>query len=129
MNYMILLHGSSQCCGTLRSLGLSRLLVVNYFSIIDRCSAYNVCCQGKLIFLLLSHVFRISASSTVTYQPQCIWLLRDVNVFGKLLFCRSTPRMVANKFVKRHTVNNFFHFGKKPCNKRVNVQNAGHYRK
>ena len=30
---------------------------------------------------------RHSASSPVTYQPQCIWLLSDVNVFGWLILC------------------------------------------
>ena len=43
--------------------GPYRLPVVNYFSIM------------------------CSSSSPVTYQPQRIWLLSDVNVFGRLFLC------------------------------------------
>ena len=64
VHYVCLLHGSSQCCETLRFLAWTfptsggELFFNN-----DRCYAYNDRCQGKLIFSRLSYHF---ASSLVT---------------------------------------------------------------
>ena len=87
MCYSGLFHGSSQRCGTLRSIAWAfptssgELFLDN-----DRCYAYNDRRrQGKLFFFASdSRLSYHSASSPVTYQPQRTQLLSDVNVFGGL---------------------------------------------
>ena len=97
ITYIYLLPGSSQRCGTLRSLAWAfptsggELIFNN-----DRCYACNGR-QGK------SRRSYHSPSSPVTYQPQRTQLLSDVNVFGGLFLCWSTLRMLVTKKLQKDT--------------------------
>ena len=79
--YSHLLHGSSQCCGTLRSLAWAFPTSGGTFFSIMTIAKRIMAAQGTWIFLYHS------ASRPVTYQPQRIRLLCDVNIFGRLFLC------------------------------------------
>ena len=73
----------------------------NHFRSWPLLSIYNEC--WRVDFFPLIHVFRITpqvVTYIVTYKPERIRLLSDVNVFGRRFLCWSTLRMlVTNSLV------------------------------